>query len=249
MFKNYLRVALRNLLRHKGYSFINVAGLTFGLACCLLIFQYVAFEYSFDRFHEHERNLYRVNTAMTRQGEEQGASAFTPHAMGPALAEAVPELLHTARVHPAYSPAVVSSPAHPEQVYEEEEVLYVDAAFLEMFTFPLVAGGAAALAEPDAVFVSESTARKYFGEASPLGQVLDVAGEIDRSYRVAGVFADVPANSHLQFDFLLPVTSLVAEGYTDPESDWGWNNFSTYVQLRPGADPATAGSVPGRSRT
>jgi putative ABC transport system permease protein len=240
MIKNYLRVALRNLLRHRGYAFINVAGLTVGLACCLVIFQYVAFEYSFDRFHAHEADLYRVNTALDSSGEPLRWGADTPHAMGPALAEAVPELLHVARLHPAYSPAVVSSPAHPERVFEEAKVFYADPAFLEMFSFPLVAGDAAALAEPGAALVSVSTARKYFGAASPLGQVLDVAGEIEKSYRVAGVFADVPANSHLQFDFLLPAGSLVAEGYTDPMSAWGWNNFTTYVQLRPGADRAVA---------
>src|SRR5688500_10231331 len=137
MLKHYLAVAFRNLLRHRSYAFINVAGLTLGLACCLIIFQYVAFEYSFDRFHAHEADLYRVNTAMTQGGEEQEAGAYTPHAMGPALGEAVPEIERVTRAHPVYSPAVVSSPARPERVFEEDEVLYVDPAFPEMFTFPL----------------------------------------------------------------------------------------------------------------
>jgi putative ABC transport system permease protein len=246
MFKNYLRVALRHLLRHRGYSAINVAGLTVGLACCLLIFQYVAFEYSFDRFHAHEADLYRVNTVMTRQGEEPSedgpeAGAFTPHGMAPALAEAVPELRHVARAHPEYGAAVVSTPAHPERVFQEEEVFYVDPAFLEMFTFPLVQGDAAALANPGSALVTETFARKYFGDASPVGQVLDVSGQVDGTFRVAGVLEDVPANSHLRFDLLLPMSALLAgEGYSLPESFWGWNNFATYVQLQPGADRAAA---------
>ena len=240
MLKHYLAVAFRNLLRHPSYAFINVAGLTVGLACCLVIFQYVAFEYSFDRFHAHEASLYRVNTAMTQAGEEQAPGAYTPHAMGPALAEAVPELERVSRVHPTYSPAVVSSPSRPERVFEEEGIVYVDPDFLEMFTFPVLSGDAAALAEPGAALVSASMAEKYFGRADPMGQVLDIAGEIDRSYRVAGIFEDAPANSHLQFDFLLPVGSLVTEGYTEPEAAWGWNNFATYVQIRPGADAAAA---------
>ncbi len=238
MLNNYLKVAFRNLLRHKGYSFINIAGLAIGLACCLVIFQYVAFEYSFDRFHEHEGDLYRVNTGLAPIGEPLGWSADTPHGMGPALAEAVPEILHVARLRPAPS-AVVSRPSHPEQVFEEQ-AFYVDPAFLEMFTFPLAAGTAAtALTEPGTALLSSAMARKYFGAANPIGQVLDVTGEVEGSYRVTGVFEDVPANSHLQFDLLLPMADLLAgERYSEAETFWIWNNFVTYVQLSPGADRA-----------
>jgi putative ABC transport system permease protein len=247
MFKNYLRVAVRNLRRQRGYAALNVAGLALGLACCLVIFQYVALERGFDRFHEHEGDLYRVTTSMARAGEDPGAGegpeagAYTPHALGPALAEAVPELLHVARVHPEYDAAIVSSPASPDRVFEEERVFYVDPAFLEMFTFPLLSGDAAAPGRPGDALVSETMARKYFGAADPVGQTLDVNGQVERSYRVAGVFRDVPANSHLQFDLLLPTAALLQQDqYTDPESGWSSNNFATYVQLRPGAERADA---------
>jgi putative ABC transport system permease protein len=238
MFKNYLKTTLRSLARKKGYSAINIAGLTVGLACCLVIFQYVAFEYSFDRFHAHERDLYRLTSVMGRVGEEMGAGAYTSQSMGPALAEGVPEVARFTRLHPEYGGAVVSSPARPERVFEEERAFYVDPAFLEMFTFPLVAGDASLA--PGTVLVSETAARKYFGEADPLGQVLDWTGEASGAYRVAGVLRDVPATSHLQFDFLLPMADLLrGEGYsTEPEGGWSWNNFATYLQLRPGADPA-----------
>ncbi len=240
MFKNYLKVAFRTLFRQKGYAFINVAGLTVGLACCLLIFQYVAFEYSFDRFHAHEPDLYRVNTALAPAGEPLGWSADTPHGMGPALAEEVPELLRVARLRPAPN-AVVSRPDHPQQVFEEQ-VVYADPAFLEMFTFPLAEGSAAtALTEPGTALLSETMARKYFGADNPIGQVLDVTGEVDGSYRVTGVFENMPANSHLQFDLLLPMADLLAgEQYSEAETFWIWNNFVTYVQLRPGANHAAA---------
>ena len=246
MLKNYFVVALRTLRRQKGYAFINILGLTLGLACCLVIFQYVAFERSFDRFHEHEPDLYRVTTAATRVGEtpEPGAGAFTPQALAPALVEAVPEVRRVARVHPEYGAAIVWSPSNPERVFEEERAFYVDPAFLEMFTFPLVAGDmAAALAEPGTAILSESAARRYFGEANPIGQVLDWTGSIEGDYRVTGVFRDVPANSHLQFDFLLPVADLLREGqYADePEDGWSWNNFATYIQLHPGADRIAVG--------
>ncbi|HEX8385764.1 MAG TPA: ABC transporter permease [Rubricoccaceae bacterium] len=247
MFRNYFKVALRNLRRQRGYAALNVAGLALGLACCLVIFQYVALERGFDRFHEHAPDLYRVTTSMARAGEDPEAregpeaGAFTPHALGPALAEGVPELLHVARVHPEYDAAIVSSPALRDRVFEEERVFYVDPAFLEMFTFPLLSGDAAALGRPGDALVSETMARKYFGAADPVGQTLDVAGQVERSYRVAGVFRDVPANSHLQFDLLLPTAALLQQDqYTDPESGWSSNNFATYVQLRPGADRGEA---------
>ena len=242
MWKNYLRVALRNVSRRKGYAAINIAGLTVGLACCLVIFQYVAFERSFDRFHAHEADLYRVTVSMAGPGETLGeeAGAYTSQAMGPALAEGVPEILRFARVHPEYGGAVVSSPSAPERVFEEERAFYVDPAFLEMFSFPLVAG-TGALA-PGTLLLSEAAAEKYFGDADPLGQTLDWTGRIEGPFRVAGVLADVPANSHLQFDFLLPVGDLLRDGQyaEEPEGGWSWNNFSTYLQLRSGTDPAVA---------
>jgi putative ABC transport system permease protein len=239
MFKNYLRVALRNLRRQRGYSFINVAGLTVGLACCLVIFQYVAFETSYDRFHEHEEDLYRVTMSMARDDVELGAGAtFTAQATGPALAEAIPEVARFTRVHPMHDPALVTNPAQPDVVFEEEDVLHVDPAFLEMFTFPLAAGDPREALQRGTVLISGRTARRYFGTSDPIGEVLDIVGQADGSYRVAGVFRDVPPNSHLQFEMLLPVEHLLEEGqYVDePEGGWSFNNFITYLQLHPGAD-------------
>jgi putative ABC transport system permease protein len=212
------------------------------MACCLVIFQYVSFEYSFDRFHEQERDIYRVLQTTPLTGEAfDGGGPFTGFALAPALAVDVPEILHVARLHPAYGSAIVTSPERPDRVFEEDRVFYADPAFLEMFTFPLVAGDASSGLEPGTVLISESAAQKYFAADNPMGKVLDVRGSIDRTYRVTGVFRDTPANSHLQFDFLLPMDDLIREGYADePEGGWSWNNFFTYVQLRPDADPAEA---------
>ena len=242
MLRNYVTVALRAMIRRWGYSTLNIAGLAVGMACCLVIFQYVSFEYSFDRFHEHERDIYRVLQTTPLTGEPfDGGGPFTGFALAPALADDVPEILHVARLHPAYGSAVVTSPERPDRVFEEDRVFYADPAFLEMFTFPIVAGDAEGGLKPGTVLISESVAQKYFGMANPMGKVLDVRGSIDRPYRVTGLFRDTPANSHLQFDFLLPMEDLIREGYADePEGGWSFNNFFTYVQLRPGADPAAA---------
>ncbi len=240
MFKNYFTTALRNLLRRKGYSFINIAGLTFGLACCLIIFQYVAFEYSFDDFNTNFAHLYRVSQTTIQGGDEPRIAALNGYAVGPALAQSVPEVVRFARIHPDYGDPVISSSAQPDKAFEENQVFYADPAFLQMFSYPLVLGEAAkALAEPGTLIISEAMARKYFGAENPLGKALNVNGWISGAFSVNGVFRDVPANSHLQFDFLLPMGDLLQKsGYSDPQQGWPWHNFITYVQLREDADMA-----------
>ena len=237
MLKNYLKIALRNFQRQKGYSFINIAGLTLGLTCCLIIFQYIAFEKSFDHFNENADQLYRLNKTHVENNGAPATGARTGWAMGPALAE-VPEVLRFARLHPEYDNAIIANPAQPGKAFEEEWVYYADPAFFEMFSYPLVKGKPGqVLSEPGTVLLSASAARKYFGSEDPMGRVLDVAGWIDGSFHVAGVFEDVPANSHLRFAVLLPMVDLLQRSqFSDPGTGWSWNNFITYVQLRQDAD-------------
>jgi len=250
MFTHYLKIAFRSLLRKKGYSLINITGLAVGMACCLAIFQYVSFEYSMDQFHENKHDLYSVIMAGAWAGEEivsGEGGAFTPQALGPALMEVIPEIQRYARVHPdapvVSNPAdivpVVSNPADVDRVFEEDEVLFVDPVFLEMFSYPLVQGRQENLLEPGTILISESAAQKYFGNTDPVGQVLNVAGNITRSFTVSGVFSDVPANSQLQFNMLLPVDNLLQEGqyFEEQENGWSYNNFVTYIQLVPGSNP------------
>jgi putative ABC transport system permease protein len=235
MLTNYLTVAVRSLLRRKGYSFINIAGLSLGLTCCLLIFQYVAHEYSFDAFHVNARNLYRVTETGSRDKQMESLEGY---ALGPTLAAEIPEIVQYARLHPDYNEPVISIVEQPEKVFEERRVYYVDPAFLQMFSFPLVRGNASnSLEESGTVLMSESSASKYFGPEDPIGKTLNVTGWINGIFRVTGIFRDVPVNSHLQFDFLLPMADLLQRSnYKDPAQAWHWSNFMTYVQLRPDAN-------------
>lgn len=241
MLKNYIKVAFRNLWQNPGYSFINIFGLVIGLTCCLVIFQYVAFEYSFDRFHDNRSELYRIMTSGSMGDEEMQSGVFTPQAMGPALEQEIPEIARFTRIGPG-SP-VIFNPDNPEQVFEEE-VYYVDRAFMEMFTFPLVEGDSQSLLEPGTVLLSESAAEKYFGSGSAVGEVLDVTGQVNGDYRVVGVFEDVPANSHLQFDLLLPMEDLLQVGQyaEEPEGGWSYNNFLTFLQLHENASVSAVNS-------
>ena len=241
MFKNYFKVALRSLLNKKGFSLINILGLSIGMTCCLLIFQYVAFEYSFDRFHKNEKDIYRVLQAYARSGEElDEGHSYTAQALAPALAQGVPEILEITRVHS--DNAIVSTQSLPDRVFEEDRIMYADPGFIKMFSVPMVSGDATMALTPGTALLSESAARKYFGTASPEGQVLEVTGAVNKSFRVIGIFENTPANSHLQFDVLLPIDDLLrGEGYaSEPEGGWSWNNFSTYVQLHAQGNEATA---------
>jgi putative ABC transport system permease protein len=237
MLKNYLTVALRSLLRHKGYSLLNVAGLTLGMACCLLLFQYVAYETSFDGFHERKDRIYRAAFRHTQNGEDQGLSAFVAPAFGPTMAAEVPGIARYARVHPHYGIAVISyrGPAG-DRTFKEEKALFVEPTFLDMFDYTLVSGDRAqALRQPQTLLMSETTARKYFRAEEAVGRTVTLTGGwMDGSYTVSGVFKDVLATSHLQFDMLVSMDDLLKDRYS--QAGWGRTNFATYLELNEHAD-------------
>ena len=221
-----LSTALRHLRRQPGYAALTIAGLAIGLAACLLVFQYVAYERSFDGFHANADRLFRVVETSTHGGDAPEASAGTGYALAGLLAEALPEASAVARVHPVPS-ATVSVPDRPEAAFEETGVLFADPSLLSMFTFPLASGSAAALGEPGTVMISASAAQRYFGTTDAVGRTLDVSAFSHRDLRrVAGVFADVPAASHLRFEVLLPLADLLTDPmYAGDGQGWNWGNF------------------------
>lgn len=236
MFRNHLLVAFRNLLRKKDFSLINLIGLSIGITCCLLIFQFVIYEYSFDRFHVNEPHLYRVLQSYARKGETMhDGGAYTAQSLGPALKERVPEVAAVARLHS--DDVVLWDAAHPDRVFEDDGVLYADPDFLTMFSFSFLSGDPAKALQPGTALLSASAANKYFGKENATGEVLHVIGILNKSFTVSGVFQDIPSNSHLRFNVLLPTHNLLLETdyATEPEGGWSWNNFATFVQLIPGA--------------
>jgi len=226
MFKNYLKVALRNIKRHKGYSFINISGLAVGLACCMLIFLWVQNEFSYDKFHEHADNLYIVGTHQ-RLGNRTTTSSGTPSALGPALKEEYPEIVNSVRFSNGPHQLIF---AYGEKRFREAAEA-VDPSLLEMFSFPLIQGDTAtALVNPYSVVMTERMAKKYFGPENPIGKVILVENKYD--FRVTGVLENLPHNSILQFDFLVPIHFL-KEHWKSPRMLDRWSNlsFTTLVQL------------------
>lgn len=234
MVYNYLKIALRNLRRYKGYAFINVFGLALGIACCLLIGLYVWHEWTYDDFHEKGERTYRVTFAHQR-GDNPPPPApsdfqvWWTARMAPALEQDVPGIEHTVRLTGQKSLLL----EHDEAQLQVDDVFYADSTMFEVFTFPLVAGDpATALAEPNSIVLTAALAGRLFGAKDPMGQT--VIMETDMPLTVTGVMDDVPARSHLQFSALI---SMITFDHLTPDymfDSWGYVDFYTYFLVSPG---------------
>lgn len=234
MIKSYLKITFRNLAKHKGYSFINMAGLAIGMACCILILLYVTDEVSFDRFHEKGEQIYRIN-AISSIGATSRHYAHTPPALAPALKESLPEIKNAVRffnlfdLHARSEGEAVTIP----------ETWFVDSTIFDIFTFPFAAGNKeTAFNDPDSIVITQATARRLFGEEEALGMSLTLSP--DRTLRISGILKDVPKNSHIQFNALIPSSFLRdAEGRPAPvlRADYFCEVYA-YILLREDTDLA-----------
>ncbi len=233
MFGNYLKTALRNIIRHKGYAFINIAGLTVGMTCCIAIFLWVLDELSFDDFHQHIENLYRVEQDQNYSGEKFHVNV-TPHPMGPALLAEIPETVDSTR----YTQIGGKLMTYLDKAFFEDGIRAVDPSFLRMLTFPLLYGDAeTALDDPYSMVVTQEIARKYFATDNPVG----ISFTLDNQYQftVTGVIEKVPTNSTMNFDMLLPYEFLPIDGQSI--DSWANNSIVTLVQLNENSSLAEVG--------
>lgn len=233
MLANYARTALRNLRKQRLYSGITIAGFAVGLACAMLILLYVHHELRYDRFHEKGHDIYRVITdSRADAGQPSVFSSTTSGALAPALKQEFPEVAEACRVWPyGRRGALVSS----EDIHiQETRLLFVDSGFLKMFSFPLLEGdGGHVLDGPLQMVLTQSMKEKYFGAEPALNRVLTLNHR--DAYRVVGVVADVPRQSHLQFDFLLSCQG-VGDYYQIEPEDWATQSCKTYVLFKDGAE-------------
>jgi len=236
MFRNCLTVALRHLSKNLFYSLTSIAGLALGLACVFLIIQYLKQELSYDHFHEHAEDIYRITW------EDENPQTRTPHPMAQALVADFPEVESAVSITPMWGLGLTResfSFRNPEKdvQFEESNVMAVDSSFFDVFTFPLIKGDPnTALKDPGGILISSSMAKKYFGDQDPLGKQLAVNDEKDL-IQVVGVFKDVPAESHFHFDFL--VSYVREKGFEDSESQfYAWSDFGhyNYIRVKKGTD-------------
>jgi len=231
MLRNYLKTAFRHLWRQKGFSIINIAGLAVGIACCLLILLYVQDELSYDKFQEHGDRIHRV--AVDRQYPGRSSSyAPIPHSYAEAMEAEFPEIEAATRLF--YFQGVVASFKVEDQIYEEPDFLWADSTFFEVFSLPLLQGDPGkALGEPNSLVLTESTAKRYFGDADPIGQVVRMPDN-GRELVVSGVMEDLPSRSHLHFNALMSSQDL---SFLEQPNYVNFSAF-TYLLLEEGADPA-----------
>jgi putative ABC transport system permease protein len=227
MLKNYLKIALRNLLKYKVYSFLNIAGLAIGLACCALIMMYVRDELSYDRFHQNADRIYRV-ILDAGIGGTFVRTATTPAPMAATLVLEFPEVATATRFWQNQRVLI----SHGDKRFYEE-FNWTDSTVFSVFSLPLVQGDSkTALAQPNTLVISEALAQKYFGNENPLGKVLRYDNRVD--YKVTGVMKSIPSQSHFRFDLLGSMLTLPE----DESLRWVSNSFYTYILMQPGASPA-----------
>lgn len=229
MLQNYLKTALRQLLRSKGFSLINILGLAVGIACCLIILVYVRDEVSFDNFHEKGDRIYRV--ALDRKYPEHVRNyAIIPHSYARAIKDEFPEVEEATRFF--YFQGNTLNILKEDELYEEDLAYWADSTFFNLFDISLINGEAdEVLTKPNTVVLTESVAKKYFDDANPVGEVLRVQG-FDNDLVVSGVCEDVPENSHLTFEMLLSSTSLP---FLQQDNFVNFSAF-TYLLLKEGTD-------------
>jgi putative ABC transport system permease protein len=240
MLKNYLKVAIRNLIKHKMFSLINVCGLATGMACAILILLWVRDEISFDRFHENVEAIYRVNWDFKWQGNE-GIGPGTPPPLAATLTDNIPEVQAATRLRPMPNAIIRAG----DKFFDEDGVVAADSNFFNLFSFSLLAGDAStALRQPNSVVLTQEMAAKLFGSESPMGKTFlidepkrDFYGTYQNLFTVTGVVKNPPSNSHVRFSMLTSMASYPEVAWRN--WSWVWMQVVTYVKLQDGAAPET----------
>lgn len=234
MIRNFFSIAFRNILKYKGFSFINVAGLAIGLAASLLILLWVQDELSFERFNKNAGDIYRVEEDQFYSGARYHVTV-TPFPSGPVWKQKIPEITEQARVHP-WLPRTLFR--YEDKVFYESSLIAADSTFFNIFSIPLLAGDEkTALNSPNSIVISEKLARKYFGTADPIGKAITVENKFQ--FMVTGILRPLPKNSMFTFEAIIPFSFLKIIGVAD--NSWGSNSIFTFVRVSNNADLSSVG--------
>jgi putative ABC transport system permease protein len=234
MFKNYFKIACRVLFRQKPFTTINILGLAIGMAACLLIVQYISFELSYDNFHTNGDYIYRIKHQNFSQGNLIENLPTTYSAVGPTLKSQFPEVREMTRIAKTEGLITAQQPNGSLMAFNERDIYLADPSFLKIFSFDMAHGTTDALNNPNSVVITEKTEKKYFPNQDAIGKTIRIQEQTsgtDITATVTGVCKDVPANSQLQFDFLISADF--------KSGDWVYPDFYTYILLSPSADPKT----------
>ena len=235
MLQNYLKIAWRNIIRNKAFSAINILGLAIGIAACVLILQYVTFELSYDDFHTKGNRIYRVRQDRYDKGKLSTQWAGGAQAAGNSFKKAFGEVEDYVKVLKR-RPLMAE---YDEKSLKVERVFIASESFFRIFSYPLLSGNPnTVLSEPNTVALSESVARRLFGRENPMGKTIRINQK--QAVKVTGVYQDMPANTHLKADLLIPHVTFIQEAGRDnnPDNAWMWDGALSYLLLRSDAKPA-----------
>jgi predicted permease len=229
MILNYLKIAFRNITRHKGFSFINIIGLALGITCALLIFMWVYDELTFDRFHKQINQIYRVEQDQFYNGEAYHVNV-TPYPSGEGWKAEIPEIEDAIRF--AYTGNLLLK--YEEKSFFESGIVAVDSTIFSVFNFDLALGNPfSALTKPQSMVLTKEMAEKYFGTENPIGKIIRVDNQYE--FTVTGVLKKIPTNTSIWFNFLVPFDFVKTIGFY--QSEWGSNSIQTFVKLKQNSDP------------
>ena len=236
--KSYLTTALRHILRHKGHAFINIASLSMGISCSILIILYIGYEFSYDKYHDDASLIYRV--VREQQGEQIWVNS-SEHPLAASLKRDFSEITHATRVKKNDEVGVVE---YNSNSFYEEGLYFADQDFLDIFTFPLVLGDRhSALKEPFSVLITQEMVEKYSeNEKDLLGKTLQIKewyGEKKFNYKITGILKNIPRNSHFTFDFLVSYNTLYSlkRGGKESVETWSYREPKTYIKLESKINP------------
>ncbi|HLF33476.1 MAG TPA: ABC transporter permease, partial [Cyclobacteriaceae bacterium] len=240
MYKNYLIIGWRNILKNKAFSTINIFGVAIGLAACILILEFIVFEMSFDRFHSKLDRTYRITNDRFQNGKLIQHGTIMYPTIGPVMAKDFPEIEDYSRLMPAGDLNVIID----DRNFRSNRAHFVDERFFRVFDFRLLAGDRATLlSTPNTTVLTESTARKFFQyDGDDLSALLGKTflwglwGTDPRPFEVTGIIENIPVNSHIQFDVLVSYSTLLTFGQ-DADNNWTWSDMRHYLVLKHGADP------------
>ena len=233
MFLYYIKLAWRNLVRNKFFSLVNIAGLSMGIAACILVYLFIADEKSYDRQNKNADRIYRVITSNVSDDGSQRWLPVSPPAMAIAIMNQLPEAEQAVRLFPPSSAWGARFYVRTgDKKFYEENIYRADSSFFDVFTVPFAMGSpGSALKDANAIVLTESIAKKYFGNENPVGKILEV--DDWPPYTVSAVIKDFPFTVHFKIDILISLKSLDQGGRLS--NNWGWTSFYTYVKLKPGA--------------
>jgi len=238
MLLNYFKISSRILIRQKLYSSINILGLAVGMGVSLLIYQYIHFELSYDKFHADAQHIYRLTQTVVENGEITAKGVDVTYGLGASIQEEIPEVKQMVRINPQDVGLILINEENDVR-HQENNIWYVDDNFLQLFNFPLKYGDkASVLSDMHNIVLTDELAYKYFGDENPIGKEMRVSGgTLTGNFVVTGVLKKLPENTHLQFDILMPIQFVLTHWRMYREDgDWDVEDFTTYVSLEASAN-------------